>query len=130
VCVGEGGWVFACGHESGDVCDVGHECCADLICNFAEFFEIDLSWVGGVATEDDFGFVFFCGCKHGVVVYLFVLGMVGVVVECVVDGVVEDARKIEVHAVGEVAAVFEDEGEEGVAWFHDGHECGGVCLCA
>ena len=32
--------------------------------------------------------------------------------------------------MGEVSAVFEDEGEEGVAGFHDGHECGGVCLCA
>lgn len=74
--------------------------------------------------------MFFGGGKDGVVVDLFVLWVRGVVVECVVDWVVEDSGEVEVHAVGEVSAVFEDEGEEGVSGFHHGHERGGVCLGA
>ena len=71
--------------------NVGHECCADFVGDLAELFEVDLSWVGGVAAEDGFGFVLFGGGAYGVVVYLFVLWVIFVVVECVVDGVVEDA---------------------------------------
>ena len=89
--VWEGAGVFAGGDESSDVCDVGHEECAGFVCDLAELFEVDLSWVGGVAAEDDFGFVLVGGGADGFVVDLFVLGVLFVVVECVVDGLIEDA---------------------------------------
>lgn len=65
----------------------------------------------------------------GVVVDAFVVWVFAVVVEGVVNGFVEGSGEVDFHAMGEVSAVFEDEGCEGVAGLHEGHECGGVCLC-
>ena len=89
--VWEGRWVLACGDEACDVCDVGHEGCTDFVCDLSELGEVNCAGVGGVATEDHFGFVLVGGGADGFVVDLFVLGVLFVVVECVVDWVVEDS---------------------------------------
>ena len=45
-------------HQSSDVRDVSHQIGADLIGDLTEFGEVDQSWVGAEATDDQFGFAF------------------------------------------------------------------------
>ncbi len=125
VAVRERGGVYACSDEAGDMGDIGEEEGADFVGDLAEFSEVDDAGVSGVAAEDHFGFEFEGFSADGVEVDGF-----GVGVEFVVCGLVEDGGGIEFHAVREVSAGGEVEGDELVTGVHEGHEGGEVSVGA
>ena len=105
--------------------DVHHEPGADGIGDGAEALEVDDAGVGGGSGDDHAGTVLGGEALDGVVVDL--LGFGG---DTVGDDVEEAAREVEGMAVGEVAAIGEGHGEDGVAGLEhgevDGHVGGGA----
>ena len=115
VAMGEGAFVYAADDESGDVGDVGPEQGVVAIGDFAEFGEVDGAGVGAVAAHEDFGFVFGADGFDAVVVEVAPVVFAFVGDQVVGDGVEPFARDVDGAAVGEVAAVAEFDGGEGVA---------------
>ena len=109
------------GHEAGEVRHVDPERRSDLVGDLAEQGEVELARVGGPAGDDDARLVL-----AGLGADVLHVDEHGVGVDPVGDGVVELAREVELHAVGEVAAVREFEAEDRVAGLRDRGEDGGV----
>lgn len=98
------------GDESGEVGHVDHEVGTDRVGDAAELGEVELTGVGRPACDDELRLV--------LVGEAFDLGHVdasGLGVEAVGDDRVEAAGEVDLHSVGEVAAVGEVEAEDGVA---------------
>ena len=104
---------------------VDEEFCADLVGDLPHAGKVELAWVGGAATDKDFGLDFDGLLLEGVVV-----NDLGVLADLIAGDVVEFAGEVELVAVGEVAAVGEVEAEDGLAGLEEGHEGGGVGLGA
>lgn len=81
VCVRDGGWVFAGGDESGDVCHIGKEIGADEVSDLAHLIEVNGSGVGRGSDGDHFGFEFLSDFGEFIVMDGFVL---------FIDAIVED----------------------------------------
>merc|ERR1719161_1031631 len=52
IAVGEWRWVLLCGHQSGDVGNVGHEVCANFVSNLLEFGKVDHTRVCRCTTNN------------------------------------------------------------------------------
>ncbi len=98
------------GHEAGEVGHVDQEDAPRLVGDGAEFLEIELPRIGGVAGDEDLRLVL---QRH--LADLVVIEEPGLGVEAVVDGVEPLARRARLGAVGEVSAVAEVEAEHRVA---------------
>jgi hypothetical protein len=113
--VGHGAGVGTAGDEAGDVGHVDEEDRADFAGDRGEVFEVDGAGVGAGAGEDELWFV--VAGEAGNIVHV---DAVGFAIDAVTDGWVPAAGEVELHAVGEVAAVGEVHGEDGVADFEGG----------
>ena len=107
----------ASGHEAREVGHVDPERSPDLVGDLAERGEVEVARVRGPPRDDDPRIVLERPVAHQVHVDDERLG-----IDAVGDGVVELAREVQLHAVGEVATVRELEAENGVARSGDRRE--------
>ena len=117
--------VQAGGDEAGEVRHVGPEQGADLVGDRAERGEVEVARVGGPAGDDDlrlFG--------DGLLAQLVHVDPEVVFLDLVGGDVVELAGEVQLHAVGEVAAVGQGQAQDLVAGGDHGGERGGVGLRA
>jgi hypothetical protein len=117
--------VQPCGHQAGEVRHVHHEVGAHEVRDAAELGEIELARVGGPAGDDELRAVFQCQRFN----LCHVDPEVGFP-HVVRDHVVQLAREVDLHAVGEVAAVGQAQSHDGVARVQQGEHGGGVGLGA
>ncbi len=122
---GDGVVVKSCSDEACVVGHIDHEDGSDFLGDFGEFGVVDFAWVSRGSGDDHFGFVF-----AGQFFDLIEVDAVIIGADAVMNSVVEFAGEVQEHAVSQVTAVREVHGEEGIAWFHDGHEDGHVGLRA
>ena len=121
--VRHGARVQARGHESGEVGHIDPEFGADLVGDLLHGLEVLDARVGGPAADD-----------HGRVGFERALAddlrvdAEGLGVHAVRLGVVETAGEVDLHAVGQVAAVVEGQTEHGVAGLDERLVDGGVGL--
>ena len=108
--------------ETGEVRHVDPEERPDLVGDRAERGEVELTRVGGPAGDDDLRLVL-----EGKAPHLVHVDERGLGVDAVRDDVVQAAREVDLHAVGQVAAVVEREAEQRVAGAGDRVQHGGVC---
>ncbi|OEI67447.1 molybdenum cofactor biosynthesis enzyme [Curtobacterium sp. ER1/6] len=113
--------VQARGDEPGEVRHVDPERGTDLVGDLAELREVELARVRRPAGDEDLRLVL-DRLRADVVV----VDLEGLRVDAVRHGVVDAAGEVELHAVGQVAAVGELETEDGVAGGGDGVQDGGV----
>ncbi len=122
---GTGLGVETCRDETREVGHVHHEVGAHQVRDAAEFGEVQLAGVRGPAGDDQLrlaleGEAFnFCHV-HGV----------GVLADAVGDNLVQLAREVDAHAVGQVSAVGEVQAHDGVARGDQRVHGRGVRLCA
>ncbi len=123
--VRDGGGVQARGDQPGEVGHVDHEPGADLVGDAAERGEVELARVGRPARDDQLR-----AALVGEAGDLVHVDPVVVRADVVGGDVVEPAREVQAHAVGEVAAVGEVEAQDGVARLEQRGHDGGVGLGA
>ena len=122
---GDGAGVKARGDESGEVGHVRPQVGTDLVRDGAEGLEVEVAGVGGPAGDDDLG-----ALAQGGLAHLVHLDAVGVFVHAVGGGVVQAAREVDLHAVGEVATMGQGQAEDGVTRLRQGVKDRGVSLGA
>ncbi len=108
--VRHGRGVHAGGHQAGEVRHVDPQVRAHLVGDLTERGEVQLAGVGRPARDDDLGLVLDGEPTHLRHVHLGGLG-----VHAVRDDVVQPAREVDLHAVGQVAALVQGEAEDRVA---------------
>ena len=107
--------------EAGEVRHVDPQEGADLVGDLAEAREVELAGVRRPPGDDDLR-----GVLHGEALDLVHVDDRGLGVDAVRDDVVQAAREVDLHAVGQVTAVVEREAQQRVAGPRDGVEDGGV----
>ena len=109
VCMRERRRVEASSHETRKVCHVDEEVCANAVCDFAHFSEVDDARDSRTTCDDHLRLVFGGKSLDLVVVDLAVL-----LANAVLDRVEPFARLVRLCAVGQVAASVERHAEDGV----------------
>ena len=105
--------IFTAGNQTGIVCHVDKEVCADFIGDFAEFCPVDLQRVGRCAGHNHFRFVFESQAFYFGIIENFIF------IQTISNGVVEFAGDVNACAVGQVAAVCQRHAQNGVARFQN-----------
>lgn len=113
------------GDEAGDVGDIEHDEGADFVGDLAEFRRVDDAGIGAGAADDHLGMVL-----AGKFAYLVEVDGLGFAADAVGDDIVEFAGEVDGGAVGEVSAVGEVHGQDGVAGLELGEVDGHVGLAA
>ena len=125
VCVRHGRGVHACGDESGEVRHVDPEQCAHFVGDGAERSEVLVARVGGPAGDEHLRLG-----GDGLLAHLVHVDPVVFLRHPVGLDLVELAREVELHAVGEVATVRQVEAHDLVARVDQCHQHGRVGLRA
>lgn len=125
VAVGHGVGMDSGGDEAGDVGDIEHDEGADFVGDLAEFRRVDDAGIGAGAADDHLGMVL-----AGKFAYLVEVDGLGFAADAVGDDIVEFAGEVDGGAVGEVSAVGEVHGQDGVAGLELGEVDGHVGLAA
>ena len=113
----------SCSNKTCEVRHVDPQLCSNFVSDFTEGFEVEVAWVGRPPGHNHFGLAFQCGLAH-----LVHVQAVGRFVHTVGSDVVETAREVDLHAVGQVATVRQAHSHECVTGASQSvHHCR-VCL--
>ncbi len=111
--------------EAGKVRHVDDEERADFVGNLAHAGKVEGAGIGAAAANDHLGLF-----ALGNLFELVVVDDLGILADAVAGDAVQLAGKIQLVAVGEVAAMRQVEAEDGIAGLNNGHVGGGVGLRA
>ena len=101
ICVGNGGGVKSCGHETSYVGDVREQKRPAILSNPAHSFEVDDSWVGGGSNGDQLGFFGLSRRFNGIVINVTTFR-----IYAVIHHLVEKAAAVLWVTVSEVATIL------------------------
>ncbi len=114
---------YFCSDEPRDVCNVSHEECAHFICDCGKLCVIQTTWVSTKSCKNNFWLCLKCNLAH-----FFKIDFTGFnIFHAVAHEVVELCTSGDGMTVGEVTAVVEFHGKDGVAWFEPCLVHGDVC---
>ena len=124
---GHRAWVLVARDQAGDVGHIDHEHSPVPFADLGDLVKRDDPRVGAGAGDHQLGFVLAAEGFHLVEIEAFI-----VLADAVVVDLVQLAREVQVHAVGEVATVRQTHGDDGVARLQGGeidrHVGAGACM--
>ena len=94
--------------QTRDVRHINEPVCADLVCDFGEFFKVDGARVRGRTGDDHLRLLLFCKGTERIIVNETVL------IHAVGHDVVQQAGLIDRRAVGQVTAIVQAHAEHGI----------------
>ncbi len=100
VCIGHRVGMCATGYKPGNVGNICHEICANLVCNLPELRKIKYARVCACAGNDEFGFRFEGNTPHFIIINITII-----LPHPVMDNIVHHTRKILFKAMGKVPTV-------------------------